>query len=259
MASLADYLNTPRELELDGKTWHLRQPTIFEETLFQRWLETEAYRTIERRSYQNEQQKIEDIATLDESIKAGAFEYGGELAVQAMGQIKGIARMVSIVCRDQVGMTSAIAKQIVEKRFRDVELAFSSKMPQVDSPGQSSADPPSPRSDFLVWLCNPPFNRDLDKLERLSWNQLLFLFDVERTPEGNARIVPPSPGKRLTREGMFRRAHYVLGITDQVLVDELWAKEKARQAEADSKDPKKRHMQRRRSVMEANNMRKLTT
>jgi hypothetical protein len=238
MPTLSDFLNTPRDVELEGKTWKLRQPVLDEEAMFQRWLEAEAYRAIEKRSYRSEGQREEDLDSLDEAVRAGAYEYSGELALQAMGQVKGVARMVAIICRDQ-GMTEAIARKMVEKRFRDIEAILASKVLKADEI-VLSASPPSPRTDFLIWLCNPPFHHSILELKQLTWDQLLLLFDVERTPDGSAKIAPPSPGKRLTTEGMFRRRCYLLGITNQDTVADLWLKEKARLEEIASKDPRRR-------------------
>jgi hypothetical protein len=74
----------------------------------------------------------------------------------------------------------------------------------------------------------------------MSWDQVILLYDVERTPEGFAKIVIPEVGERLTVEQLFRRRYFLLGITSQDIVDQEWKKYKAKREEENKKDPKKR-------------------
>jgi hypothetical protein len=158
MNTLADFLNSPREIDFEGVVWKLRQPTLDEEGMFQVYLEQEEYNAIERRTYQAEDQKDRDRKRLNESCAIGDYEYGSALAVEAMSRPKGIAKMVEIVCRDQ-GMTLAIARRLVAHKLKEIALAFASKLEGMDPnllgeialrlglPGQvfssGSAPPPS--------------------------------------------------------------------------------------------------------------------
>lgn len=73
-------------------------------------------------------------------------------------------------------------------------------------------------------------------------------FNVERHDDGTPRLVMPT-GKRPTAEQAFRKMCYMNGVTDQNVVDGLWAKEKEKLAKCQppSRRPKPRPTTPRRS------------
>jgi hypothetical protein len=131
VGTLADFLNSPREIEFEGTKWKLRQPTLDEEGEFQVWLEQEEYNAIERRTYQSEEQKIQDRKELNESAAVGDYEYGGPLVVKSLSRPKGIAKIISIICRDQ-GMDDGTAKRMAKYKLSEIAVTICSKLEGMD-------------------------------------------------------------------------------------------------------------------------------
>jgi hypothetical protein len=241
MPSLADILNSPRIVEFENTKWKLRQPTIGDEGRFQAWLEQEAFERIEQRRGPTKEQKLQDWERVRQSALAGNYEYGRPLAIKAMSQTKGIAAMLRIVCRKQ-GMTEPTSRSMAAQKFKEVASIFGSKLPLEERSSGESGEGGNSRSDFLIWLCNPPFNHSIHELRRMSWDQIIITFDIDRTKEGHAKFMPSDSGKQMTAKDMFRRRYFLLGITDQSIVDEEWLKWKAKQEEEINKDPHKRKL-----------------
>lgn len=131
MPSIGDLLNSPSEKEFEGVVYQLRQPTMEEEGLFQRWLEQRAYDAIARRTYQDPVEQETDRRLLNQDIAAGEYEYGGPLAVKAINTPRGIAQIVHIICAPQ-GMTLEIAKRFVNHHLELIAAVLISKLPGAD-------------------------------------------------------------------------------------------------------------------------------
>ena len=125
--TIADMFNSPSELKFEGKTYHLRQPTLEEEGEYQRWLEQRAYDAIERRTYQDQAQQDRDRNALNRDVAAGLYEWGGVICCESLSTPVGVARMTAIVLRGQ-GVTPALAKRIVDLKVREVTAAVVSKV-----------------------------------------------------------------------------------------------------------------------------------
>jgi hypothetical protein len=57
---------------------------------------------------------------------------------------------------------------------------------------------------------------------------LILLFQIDRHPDGTAKITVPDEPEPPTMEQAFRRRCYLNGVTDQWKVDKLWAAERDR-------------------------------
>ena len=57
---------------------------------------------------------------------------------------------------------------------------------------------------------------------------MILLFQVDRHPDGTAKISPPEEPGPPSMEQAFRRRCYLNCITDQWLVDKLWKAERKR-------------------------------
>jgi hypothetical protein len=129
MSTLADYVNAPTEIEFDKKIYHLRQPTLFEEGEFQRWLEHQALFKIETADKEILDDAKRDKArqTHFQDCASGVYESGGELYGKALMSQAGMAKMLSIVLKDD-GITLAIAKEMVKVKIREVLAVLISKV-----------------------------------------------------------------------------------------------------------------------------------
>lgn len=123
MPTLAEYFNASTDLAFEGKRYPLRQPTQLEQGMFQRWLEQRAYDAIERRTYQDPSQQAEDRRLLNRDIAAGVYEYGGHVCAAALATPIGIAKQLSIVCRDD-GLDFETAKRMVDLQIREIAAVF---------------------------------------------------------------------------------------------------------------------------------------
>jgi hypothetical protein len=129
MSTLADFVNAPTEIEFNGTTYRLRQPDLNEEGEFQRWLENQALHKIEMAD-----KEILDDAKRDrarqshfQDCAAGVYESGGEIYGKALISQTGMAKMLSIILRDE-GVTPGIAKAMVKVKIREVLAVLISKV-----------------------------------------------------------------------------------------------------------------------------------
>jgi hypothetical protein len=129
MSTLADIVNAPTELEWKGAKYLLRQPDQLEEGMFQRWLEQRAFDAIERTKYQDREKQIIDRERHFQDVAAGVYESGGEVYAKAVVQPSGMAKMISIICRNaDPPMTEKAAKEIVDYKMREVAAVLISKV-----------------------------------------------------------------------------------------------------------------------------------
>jgi hypothetical protein len=130
MTSLENFLNLNKEFEFEGKKYTTAPLDDIGEGVFSVWLEQRAYDAIERRTYQDEKQKIEDRRTLTQDVAIGLYEYGGVLCFRATQWPPGIAKVIEIICKSQ-GMTEAIAKRFVNHKLKEIAVTFVSQLPNV--------------------------------------------------------------------------------------------------------------------------------
>ncbi len=134
--TLADIFNSPSTVPFEGVDYKLRQPTLIEQGLYQRWLEQRAYDAIERRTYQDRGQQEVDRNNLNRDVAAGVYEWGGEVCCNALRTPNGLAKLVGIVCQDQ-GLSDAAARRLVDLKLKEIAAALMSK---------ATADPNSLRA-----------------------------------------------------------------------------------------------------------------
>ncbi len=100
----------------DGKVYKLRKPTIYEQGLFQRWLEQRAHDAIDRGPESEEAKaKRHDRVYVDSAL--GKYEYDGQYALESLWEPPGLAKITCIICRDQ-GMTDEVAEATLAKQIR---------------------------------------------------------------------------------------------------------------------------------------------
>ena len=127
MATLADMLNAPSEIQFKGKTYLLRRPDLLEEGTFERWLAQRALDEIERTTYENPSQKAEDRKNHFLDVVAGVYEAGGLVYTRSMMSQTGAAKIISIICKDQ-GMTLAMAREMVRENLKGCVALIASKV-----------------------------------------------------------------------------------------------------------------------------------
>lgn len=119
MPSLAELLNSPSELQFEGKTYLLREPTLPECGLYQRWLESEARASAAAATELPEEDRRQLLRDTNQDIAAKVYAWGGEVCVKSLRTPDGVAKLFSIVCADQ-GLTFAMARQAVDKSLREI-------------------------------------------------------------------------------------------------------------------------------------------
>lgn len=119
MPTLNDLLNAPADLEFEGVTYSLRQPTLLEAFTYSRWLEQEARAGAARATELADEDRRNLLRDVQADIAAQRYAWGGELCVQSLSTPPGIAKLLSIVCAAQ-GLTAALALRVVEHRLREV-------------------------------------------------------------------------------------------------------------------------------------------
>lgn len=119
MASLADLLNSPSAFEFEDKTYQLRQPTVVECGLYQRWLESEARVSAAHATDLSDEDRRNLLRDVTADIAAQTYAWGGEVCVRSLRTPNGVAKMMAIICHDQ-GVTFEVAKRVCEKRLADI-------------------------------------------------------------------------------------------------------------------------------------------
>ena len=125
--TLRDIFNAPTEFVLDDETFRVRQPNELEQGEFQAWLEQLAFDAINRRTYQSEGEKTAALDRHDVRCAAGDYEWGGEIATRRLTTPTGLAKLLSIVCRDQ-GLTERKAKRLVEQESKKLAAVLVSRV-----------------------------------------------------------------------------------------------------------------------------------
>lgn len=119
MVTIADLLNAPTEMELDGKVYKLRQPTLLEGALFQRWIEQRARESAGRAIDLPEEDRRQLLRDVNADIAAGLYCWEGPVCCQALQTPVGMAKLIAIVLADQ-GCDEAAAKRLVDQKLREL-------------------------------------------------------------------------------------------------------------------------------------------
>ena len=115
--TLADVLNSATEYTFDGKTYKVREPTVMEQGEWQRWMEMLAFEAIERNLELSDERKDRALAHHYKNCSAGDYEWGSELCVRRLQTVTGLAKLMSIVLRDQ-GLTEEMAHKWADTHFK---------------------------------------------------------------------------------------------------------------------------------------------
>lgn len=147
MDSLANLFNSPTGIEFEGKTFRLRQPTLMECGEYQRQLESEARAGAARATELPDEDRRRLLRDVAADIAANRYRYGGEVCVESLRSPEGVARLMSIICREQ-GMTYDIALRLCDQKLRECVAIVA---------GELAADPKSPAvAALLASLGLPP-------------------------------------------------------------------------------------------------------
>jgi len=117
--TLADLLNAPTEMEFEGVTYRLREPTLLEEGEFQRWLESRAREAAGRATDLPDEDRRNLLRDVTADIASGRYAFGGEECLRALRTEVGWAKLVAIVLRDQ-GVSDQLAARMVNRRLREI-------------------------------------------------------------------------------------------------------------------------------------------
>lgn len=117
--NLADLLNVPTEIELDGAIWKLRQPTLMDQMVYQRWLEQRARESASRAVDIPEDERRQLLRDVTADIASGLYDFGGSVCCKSLQTQTGLAKLISIILADQK-CTEAIARRLVEKQLGEI-------------------------------------------------------------------------------------------------------------------------------------------
>jgi hypothetical protein len=138
---LASAFNVPVEFKgPDGTVYKLRKPTIYEQGEYQRWLESRAHDAVDR-SNASEEQKAHRHHLIDVDAGLGKYEWDGLLALESMWQPAGMAKLLTILCRDQ---------KVDDKKAEEI-LATSARTIAAHVLTKAQADPKA-RADLALML-----------------------------------------------------------------------------------------------------------
>ncbi|AWM41765.1 hypothetical protein GobsT_71320 [Gemmata obscuriglobus] len=124
--TLADFVNAPTEFVLDGKTYRIGKPTNAHQGEYQVWLEQLAYDGIARRRYQDDAARERAERFHGQDVAAGVYEWGGEIVVKRLMTPLGLAKLLTIMCRDQ-GLTFELAERLVELEAKKIAALMVSR------------------------------------------------------------------------------------------------------------------------------------
>lgn len=119
MTSLADLFNSPSELTHEGVTYRLREPTLEECGMYQRWLEAEARAGAARATELPEADRVLLLREAGRDVAKQVYAWGGEACVESLRTPNGLAKLMSIVCADQ-GVTHELARKICDARLLEI-------------------------------------------------------------------------------------------------------------------------------------------
>lgn len=123
MATLAELLNSPAEFTFEGQTYKLREPTLLECGEYQRWLESEARASAAASTDLPEEDRRQLLRDVNADVAAKRYAWGGPECVLSLRSPDGLAKLMSIVCRDQ-GVTYPLARQMCVARLWDIARAL---------------------------------------------------------------------------------------------------------------------------------------
>lgn len=117
--TLADIFNIPTGLkDKEGNEYLLRKPTLIEQGLFQRWLETRAHDAIDR-SEDSEERKLRRHHLVDVDAGLGKYEWDAPLAQEAVWQPAGFAKFLTIIYRAQA-VDEDKAEELLAARAKEI-------------------------------------------------------------------------------------------------------------------------------------------
>ena len=119
MSTLSALFNAPIELELEGKTYKLRQPTQVERGEYEAWMEKRALDAILRQTGAPQDVVDRQLNSLTRDKVRGVYAWGGEVCCETVVSQDGLAKLLSIVLRDQ-GVTLETARLIAEQEHKRV-------------------------------------------------------------------------------------------------------------------------------------------
>jgi hypothetical protein len=126
VSTLADLLNAPTEFVHKGVTFKLRQPTLVEQGMYQRWLEERARAAAGRATDLPEDRQRQLLKDVNDATAVGEYEWGGEVCARAVRTPTGLAKLLSIVLADQA-VTFEVAQDMVAEKLREIAAALMSR------------------------------------------------------------------------------------------------------------------------------------
>lgn len=119
MISIADLFNSPTDFPVGEKVYKLREPTLEDRGLYQRWMESEARASAAAATDLADEDRRNLLRDTNADIAAKVFAWGGEACVKSLRSPDGVAKLFSIVCADQ-GLTYKVAREAVDKNLLDI-------------------------------------------------------------------------------------------------------------------------------------------
>lgn len=119
MASVADLFNSPEEFVYENQTYRLREPTLIECGEYQRWLESEARASACAAVDLPEEDRRNLLRDVIADIASKRYAWAGEECVYSLRRADGMAKLMSIVCRDQ-GVSYQLALKMCQARLLEI-------------------------------------------------------------------------------------------------------------------------------------------
>jgi hypothetical protein len=102
----------------DGTKYTIKKPTQYQQGEFQKFLEDRAHAAVARSS-DSEERKLQRDHLIDIDAGLGMYEWEGQLANKAKWEPAGLAKILTILCRDQ-GVTDEKAEEILAHSLKEV-------------------------------------------------------------------------------------------------------------------------------------------
>jgi hypothetical protein len=144
--SLADLLGTPSEIEFEGKTYKLREPTNFEQARFTKWLHDRA-RNDAAQADGPDGFADRYLAVVNRNITTCVYEWGGEASVAAILTPAGMTKLLAVIIgADDPDFTEETAARMSDRKLKEAAAKIL---------GEARTDPKA-MGQLLSFLGLPP-------------------------------------------------------------------------------------------------------
>lgn len=129
MPTIADLMAVGVEIGFEGKVYKLREPNVYEQGEFQAWLAQQAKEEARRDVHATEEEIARQIDRINDRAAEGVYEFGGELAVNALTRMTPITQLLFIVLsKDYHEVTLEMCKRMMDRNAREIVAGLAAKV-----------------------------------------------------------------------------------------------------------------------------------